>query len=178
MIAVTQVDQNICFNAQNIGQEIYHQNSWYFSTPLSNIGKFNIADTNIKITKDCLSSTFIRYHLISIIIHVKIHIPKNAYNHIAQNGIAAYFTSKSKIGDHFAKKREKKNNPHKIIINTHNLVLFNTNVFFDFLYLLLLAKTKNLANKNFSHQKIYQQVYSRDFFYFFNLKKLKKDYFN
>jgi len=70
------------------------------------------------------------------------HIEKNAYNHISQNGIAAYLTSKSKIGDHFAKISEKKNINHKTIMKIHNFVLFNITVFFDLLYFLLLAKVE------------------------------------
>jgi hypothetical protein len=81
-----------------------------------------------------------RYHLHNINIHEIIHIAKNAYNHISQNGIAAYLTNKSKIGDHFAKKNEKKNSHHNTTIKIHNFVLFNITVFFDLLYFLLLAK--------------------------------------
>ena len=89
---------------------------------------------------NCLSNTFIKYHFINISIHTITHNQKNTNNQVSPKGRDAYFTSKSKIGDPFAKYNEKKNKNHNTIIKIHNFVLFNITVFFDFLYFLL-AKT-------------------------------------
>jgi len=94
---------------------------------------------------NCLSKTFIKYHFSNINIHTNTHNQKKTNNQVSPKGIAAYFTSKSKIGDHFAKYNEKKNKNHNMIMKIHNFVLFNITVFFDFLYFLLLATTKNIS---------------------------------
>lgn len=78
-----------------------------------------------------------RYHFAIIMIHTMIHRAKNIDNPESPNGIAAYFCNNSNIGDHFAKKNEKKYNHQTIIMIAHSVFLFNLRVFFLVLYLLL-----------------------------------------
>jgi hypothetical protein len=66
-----------------------------------------------------------------------IHNAKNIINHISPNGIAAYLCNKSNIGDHLAKKNEKKYSTHNMTKVTHKVFLFNLIIFFLDLYLLL-----------------------------------------
>ena len=70
-------------------------------------------------------------------IHTMIHNAKNIINPISPNGIAAYLCNKSNIGDHLAKKNEKKYSTHNMTKVTHKVFLFSLIIFFLDLYLLL-----------------------------------------